>query len=303
MNVAIYARYSSDNQRTESIDAQVYSIKKFAEQNNYKIVKTYVDEAKSARTDNRPAFQKMIKDSDAGLFQAIIVHKLDRFSRDRYDSAYYKRKLKNNDVKLLSVTENLSDNPESILLESLLEGLSEYYSANLAREVMKGLEENARNCKHTGGKPPFGFDVDAETKTYVINDNEAAAVREIFNKYCNDVSYSEISSWLDKSGFKTKYGKKFQKSSINMLLNNDKYIGVYTYKKKKRKFMNGISFDVLNEEEDMIIIPDGIPRIIDDEVWKMAQQKMRSNKTSTRSKTAKNKYLLTGKLVCGICGG
>ncbi len=197
MNAVIYARYSSDNQRSESIDAQIRAIEKYAKENGYKVIYTYIDEAKSARSDNRPAFQKMIKDSEKGSFQFIIVHKLDRFSRDRYDSAFYKRKLKNNNVKLISVTENLNSTPESILLESLLEGLSEYYSVNLAREVMKGLEENARKCKHTGGKPPFGFDVDKETKEYVINKHEAVAVKNIF----------EIISVGNSDGFVAKYRK------------------------------------------------------------------------------------------------
>ena len=131
MKAAIYARYSSDNQREESIEAQVRAIKEYADKNGIIITKVYTDEAKSATTDNRPKFLEMIKDSEFRLFDAVIVHKLDRFSRDRYDSAYYKRVLKKNGVRLISVLEHLDDSPESIILESVLQGMAEYYSKNL----------------------------------------------------------------------------------------------------------------------------------------------------------------------------
>ena len=154
--VALYARFSSDNQRAESIDAQIRAMKKYCQENHYLIVETYVDEAKSATSDKRPAFQQMIKDSDKKLFDVLLVHKLDRFSRNRYDSAMYKNRLKRNGVTVFSVLEKLNDSPESVIMESLLEGMSEYYSKNLSREVMQGLNENALKCKHTGGKPPLG---------------------------------------------------------------------------------------------------------------------------------------------------
>lgn len=146
---ALYARFSSDNQRTESIDAQVRAMKDFCTQNKWKIVDTYVDEAYSATNDRRPSFQRMIEDSGKGMFDIVLVHKLDRFSRNRYDSAIYKNKLKHNGVRLYSVLERLDDSPESIILESMLESIGEYYSSNIAREVMKGLKENAFLTLHS----------------------------------------------------------------------------------------------------------------------------------------------------------
>ena len=140
-----YIRYSSDNQRDESLEAQIRAIKEFGYAKGYEIVKVYQDKAKSATTDRRPGFQQMIKDSAYDIFDVVIVHKLDRFSRDKYDSAQYKRKLKQNGVKLVSVTENLDDSPESVILESVIEGMAEYYSKNLAREVMKGKSEAKRS--------------------------------------------------------------------------------------------------------------------------------------------------------------
>ncbi|MDE5771425.1 MAG: recombinase family protein [Ruminococcus sp.] len=158
--VALYARFSSDNQRSESIDAQVRAMSNFCKQNHWQIVATYTDEARSATTDNRPQFQQMISDSSKGIFEIVLVHKLDRFSRDRYDSAIYKKRLKKNNVRLCSVLERMDDSPESIMMESVLEGMAEYYSKNLSREVMKGMNETALQCKHTGGCTPLGYDLD-----------------------------------------------------------------------------------------------------------------------------------------------
>ena len=155
MHLVAYARYSSDNQREESITAQLRAIHSWAESNGHTIVKEYIDEALSARTDKRPNFLKMIEDSKIEDWNGVVVHKLDRFSRNRYNSAVYKKILRDSGKKLFSVLEKLDDSPESIIMESMLEGLSEYYSANLAREVKKGLKENALNCKHNGGTPPL----------------------------------------------------------------------------------------------------------------------------------------------------
>lgn len=198
-----YARFSSDNQREESIDAQLRAIEEYASRNDILLIDTYVDQAKSATTDNRPSFQKMIKASDNKDFDYVIVHKLDRFSRDRYDSAIYKRKLKLNGVNVLSVLENLDNSPESVILESVLEGMNEYYSKNLAREVKKGLRENALKCKFNGGIPPLGYDVD-ENKELVINEHEAGAVRLIFDSYLTGHGYSQIIDALNELGYKTK---------------------------------------------------------------------------------------------------
>ena len=145
MRGVIYARYSSDNQREESIEGQIRENTAFAKKNGIDIVGTYIDRALSAKTDNRPEFQRMIKDSAKKKFDVVIVWKLDRFSRNRYDSAKYKAMLKKNDVKVVSATESISEGAEGIILESVLEGMAEYYSRNLAREVMKGLREAARD--------------------------------------------------------------------------------------------------------------------------------------------------------------
>ena len=114
MTAVIYARYSSDNQREESIEGQIRECTAYAEKNGITIVKHYIDRAISAKTDNRPQFQQMIKDSDKKLFDIVLVWKLDRFARNRYDSARYKTQLKKNGVKLMSATEIISEGPEGI---------------------------------------------------------------------------------------------------------------------------------------------------------------------------------------------
>ena len=141
--VCLYGRYLSNNQREESIDAQVRAIEEYAARNGYVIVERYIDEALTGTTDDRQSFQRMMADSKAHQWQYVIVHKLDRFARNKYDSVFHKRELKLNGVRVLSVTENLDDSPESAMLEAVLEGMAEYYSRNLSREVKKGLRENA----------------------------------------------------------------------------------------------------------------------------------------------------------------
>ena len=301
MKVAAYARFSSDNQREESIDAQLRAIRKYCKDNNYNIVKIYIDQAFSARTDQRPDFQKMIQESKQGQFEAVIVHKFDRFTRNRYDSVKYKHLLKQQGVRVISVLEHLEDTPESVLMESLYEGLAEYYSLNLARETMKGLKENAQKCMTTGGTPPLGFDV--ENKKYVINHYEAQAVKIIFNMYADDKSYTQIIDELNARGYKTKRNQPFGKNSIHDILMNEKYIGNYIYN-VRNSAINGKRNNSSRKPEDEIIRKENVlPRIIDDITWNKVRLKMKERKhPKTRAKNkATDKYLLSGKLYCA-CG-
>ncbi len=210
-----YARFSSNNQREESIDAQKRQIDDYAQKNGYKIITYYTDSARSATTDDRPGFQQMFREIPSLEVDAVIVHKLDRFSRDRYDSALYRHKLKEQGVKLISVTENFDDSPESIILESVIEAMSEYYSKNLARETMKGLMENAYKCRHNGGKPPLGYDVDPLTHNYIINEKEAAVVRKIFDMYLDGNGYAEIVSYMNAHGCRTKVRQCLQQKQYS----------------------------------------------------------------------------------------
>ncbi len=302
MKVAAYARYSSENQREESIEAQLRAIREYCQKNDIQLVKIYTDEAKSATTDDRPGFLQMIQDSSLGLFSAVIVHKLDRFSRDRYDSAFYKRQLKKNGVRLISVLENLDDSPESIILESVLEGMAEYYSRNLAREIMKGMKETALQCKHTGGKPPLGYDI-ADDKTYIVNEHEAQAVKLIFKMYAYGKGYYEIIDKLNKDGYRTKTGRPFGKNSIHEILKNEKYRGVYIYNRTASKQAGKRNHHRSKSEDEIIKIEGGMPKIIDDETWKAVQERMEKNRRGPAANKAKEIYLLSGLIYCGKCGG
>ena len=181
MTAVIYARYSSDNQREESIEGQIRECTAYAEKNDLTVVKHYIDRAISAKTDNRPEFQQMIKDSDKKLFDIVLVWKLDRFARNRYDSARYKTQLKKNSVKLVSATEIISEGPEGIILESVLEGYAEYYSADLSEKVIRGMTENALKGKFTGGAIPFGYTINAD-RHFEIDPMTAPFVAETFQR-------------------------------------------------------------------------------------------------------------------------
>ncbi len=301
--VALYARFSSDNQRSESIDAQIRAMQAYCQQHKFSIVETYIDEAKSATTDHRPAFQQMISDSSTRSFNILLVHKLDRFARNRYDSAVYKRELKKNGVTVYSVLENLDDSPESIMMEAVLEGMAEYYSQNLARETMKGLRENALQCKHTGGIPPLGYDIDPVSRKLVINEDEARAVRLIFEMYSEGYGYSAILDRLHTLGYQTKVGKDFGKNSLYGILSNPKYQGMYVYNRCSAKSSVGTrNTHLYKDDEDIVFVEDGCPQIVDKDIYKKVQDKLTEHKHTGGRENAKECYLLSGKVFCRECG-
>ena len=303
LRVVAYTRFSSDGQREESIEAQVRAISEFAERNGYALHHIYTDRARSGTSDNRPEFQRMIDDAKTGAFDAIIVHKLDRFARNRADSAIYRRELAKHNVKLVSVLENFDDSPESVILQSVIEGYNEYYSKNLRREVMKGLRENALSCRFTGGVPCLGYDVDKETLKYVINPFEAEAVKLIFKMYLEGNGYTSIINELNRRGFKTKRGASFGKNSLYEILRNEKYSGVYVYNKAVSPDKEGKWNRHMTKSDDEIIrIEGGIPQIISREEFQKVQVKMAERKRNTASFKAKQEYLLSGKIKCGECG-
>jgi site-specific DNA recombinase len=299
---AIYARFSSHNQREESIDAQVRACMEYAQKRGYHVVEVYSDSAKTGTNADRERFQQMIRDSDRRLFKYLIIHKLDRFSRDKYDSAIYKRKLKQNGVIIRSVLENLDDSPESVILESVLEGFNQYYSLNLARETMKGLKESAYKCQHVGGRPPLGFDIDPQTKKYIINEVEATTVRDIFRKYADGVGYNQILEYLNGMGIKTKFGNPFGKNSLYCLLQNEKYIGTFIFNKMRGKDTCGTRNPQMKPKDEWIVIENGVPAIVDKGVYNTVQAKLLSNKKNGGKFKAKEVYLLSGLIVCGECG-
>ena len=299
--VAQYARFSSDNQRSESIDAQIRAMNQFCKQNHWQVVCTYTDEAKSATTDNRPQFQQMITDSSKDIFDVILVHKLDRFSRDRYDSAIYKKKLKKNNIRLCSVLERMDDSPESIMMESVLEGMAEYYSKNLGREVMKGMNETALQAKHTGGCPPLGYQLNEEKKL-TIEPHEAEAVKTIFQMFADGHGYTAIINYLNEHGYKTKKGRIFGKNSLYEILSNEKYTGVFVFNKSAAKVEGRRNSHTYKDDDKVVKVENGCPQIISKSLFQQVQRKKAANKRNGGRYHSKEFYLLTGKIVCGVCG-
>lgn len=294
MNVVIYARYSSHNQTEQSIDGQIDECKKFIELNNYKLIDTYIDRAKSGTKDDREQFQKMLKDSEKNLFNGIIVYQLDRFARNRYDSATYKAKLRKNNVRVFSARENITDDASGILMESVLEGMAEYFSVELGQKVKRGMKINAENCFYNGGTVPLGFKLEyvdtditdasgkiVKKQKFVIDDDNSVVVKKIFEMYTNGHLMSEIIKYLNDNGYKNNRNNEFNKNSIRKILLNKRYIGIYSYA--------GVE------------TIDGIPRIIDNETFTKVNDMLLKNKKAPARARARNEYLLTTKLFCGHC--
>ena len=156
LNAVIYARYSSHSQTEQSIEGQLHDSYAYAEKCGYRVIGEYIDRALTGKSDDRPDFQRMIRDAEKHQFQVVIVWKLDRFARNRYDSAIYKARLKKYGVRVISVMENITDSPEGIILEGMLEALAEYYSANLSENIRRGQQESIKKGWFPGGPPPMG---------------------------------------------------------------------------------------------------------------------------------------------------
>ena len=283
MTAVIYARYSSDSQREASIEGQLRDCKAYAEKNGITVVGTYIDRAYSAKTDDRPDFQRMIKDSGKKIFDVVLVWKLDRFARNRFDAVNYKYQLEKNGVHLVSAMEPISQGPEGIMVESMLIGMAEYYSAELALKVARGERENALQCKYNGGVVPLGFTIGKEDRLYHIDPETAPIVQEIFSRYADGEPAEKIAASLNERGLRTRTGKPFVKNSFFQIFRNRRYIGEYRYKD--------------------IVTPGGIPAIVDKDLFDRVQQRFEQNRIA-HGRPAKEdvSYLLTTKLFCGKCG-
>ena len=280
LNAVIYGRYSSTNQNEQSIEGQLNECHAFAKREGYSVVHEYIDRALSGKSDERPDFLQMMNDSAKGQFQIVIVWKLDRFARNRFDSAFYKRLLKKNGVKVVSATEKISDDPEGIILEGILEATAEYFSANLAQNVKRGQRENMAKGLHVGGYAPYGYKV-ANKKLVVIED-EARVIRWAFAEYAKGVPKKKLREALFTKGLTSKAGKLISGSTLHNILRNKKYIGIYEF----------------GEGE----VVGGCDPIVDVEVFEKVQKVIESKAHGKSGDKAKEEYLLSGKLFCGLCG-
>lgn len=280
LRAVIYARYSSSGQREESIEGQLRDCYDFAKKHDIIVIGEYIDKAMSGRVDRRPDFQRMIRDSERGRFDCVLLWKMDRFARNRYDSAMYKYKLKKNGVRIFYAKETIPDGPEGIILESVMEGYAEYYSENLAQNIKRGYYDSALELK-TMGRRCLGLKTGPDRR-YAIDQAEALIVRRIFEEYATGERAKDIVERLNADGYRTSRGGKFNKNSLRRILSNKKYIGIYEY-------------------ED-IYVENGIPAIITDrELFEKVQKMLKINHDApARGKT--QNFLLTTKLFCGLCG-
>ena len=272
----IYARYSSDRQTEQSIEGQLRVCNEYAERNDILVIDTYIDRAMTGTNDRRTSFQQMLKDSSKGAWDYVIVYKIDRFGRNKYEIAMNKHTLKLNGIRLLSAMENIPDTPEGIILESLLEGMAEYYSAELSQKVKRGMNESRLKGQYTGGPVVFGYKV--EKKKILIDEEQAKVLRYMYEQYAAGVYVKDIIAELTEKGIYYR-GEPFKRTTVYNLLRNEKYAGILRH----------------GDE----VFTNIYPRIVPEEVFNIVQQKIADNHYG---KHVQVKYLLKNKIRCGKCG-
>lgn len=272
----IYARYSSTNQTEQSIEGQVHVCQDYAKRNDIIIVDSYIDRAISGTTDEREFFQKMLKDSNNKKWDYVLVYKLDRFARNKYESAIHRKHLKDNGIKLLSAMENIPETPEGVLLESLLEGMNQYFSEELAQKVSRGLHES-RMKGHCIGSVPYGYI--KENKKLIVNKEESEILNRIFKDYASGKTILQISKNLEEENITNK-GKKFIPEVIRYILKREIYTGICK--------INGKVYDKI------------YPQIIDKDLYNKVME--RYNKTRYGSRKDNHEiFRLKDKIYCGYC--
>ena len=286
----------------ESIDAQVRACTITRINTSLKFSE-HMRTGRRQTNKNREQFLQMIADAESHEFEVILVHKLNRFGRNTLEVLEYKDSLEDMGIELISVTERLESTPEGKLMLIIIAGMNEFYSDNLSQEVMKGLKENAYQCKFTGGTPPLGYKVDPESRKLVIDENEAMIVRLIFQRYASGYGYNSIINELTHLGYHTKSGKLFGKNSLYELLRNEKYIGVYTYNRAAKRKKDGTrNYHSYKDPSDIIRIPGGCPALVDQKTWHCVQKIMEQNKKVHLQQHGQRVYILSGKVFCGLCG-
>ena len=278
----LYMRYSSDRQTEQSIEGQLRELIAYCRHHNYRVAAVYVDRAISAHAsmDRRPAFQRMLSDSAKAPWKTVLVYKLDRFARNREDSAIARMRLRKNGCTVESAKEGISKNPEGVILEALLEGMAEYYSLELSQKVRRGMSETARKGNSTGGTVPLGYKT--EGKRLQVDPLTAPLVQEAFRRYADGDTVASICDDFNARGYRSAKGAMFNKSSFKNIFRNEKYIGIY-------------KFDDVRTEN-------AVPRIVSDELWNAVQSRLKVNAQAPARGKAKVPYLLAGKIFCGHCG-
>lgn len=279
-DAVIYARYSSHMQNDASIEQQVAECMAYAADHNLRIIGTYEDRALSGRSDNRPEFQKMMRAAENRKFQVVLSYKSNRISRNMLHALAYEDKLSRFGIRVVYAKEEFGDNAAGRFALRTMMNVNQFYSENMAEDIRRGLRDSAMQCKAITALP-LGYKKGKDGK-YEIDESTAPIVREIFQRIFDGEMQSVISSDLNARGIRTRLGKPWGKSSFHSVLTNERYIGVYTY--------------------DTVRIEDGVPPIIDKEVFYAVQEIVKKQATPIKGRRRENgEYQLTGKLFCGYC--
>ena len=305
---ALYARVSSEGQAEKdlSIPAQLKALRDYAAKRGWAVHAEYVDEAKSARSADRPKFQEMIATArqKEGPFNTILVWKLSRFARNREDSIIYKKLLRKHGVEVVSINEQIDDSPSGRLLEGIIEVIDEFYSANLASDTIRGMKENARRGFLNGSVAPFGYRaakimVDGNEKTkLVIAKEEAPLVERIFKLCLEGKGAKEIARTLNDEGIRTRRGGRWEVNGVRYIMRNETYTGVLIFNRvRKHPLREG-----QNWGENTVRVEDAHPAVIDRETFDRAQAVIVARSPrQVHPRTVSSNYLLSGFLFCA-CG-
>ena len=292
--VAVYARFSCDKQRDASIEDQVYEAERYCERNDYEIVRVYNDYAMSGRSDDRPQFLAMIDDAQAGMFDVVLVWKMDRFARNMQDQFYHEKILADSGVRLESVKENIAGNGiEASMSKGMHAIFAQIRSQQSAEDTMRGMIGKARKCQYLGYQW-LGYSHDGDTIT--IDPQTAPLARKVHENYLSGNSIKAIIDWLNSQGVTNRNGQPVGYQYVTGILKNWAYAGVYTWGKAKdeqgRELLDADGLPV-----PLVRIEDGIPAIVTTDEKEACLRRLRFRKHVN----AKADYLLSGKLYCGAC--
>ena len=298
---ALYARVSSDRQDVDlSVSAQLRALKDYARANGYSVARQYVDEAESGLVADRPQFREMIEEGSKpkAPFDVILVWKFSRFTRKREHAVAFKSMLRRKGIRVVSITEQAEDNATGRLLEGIIESVDEFYSENLAQEVVRGMREAASRGFFLASNAPFGYkrvkvnDGGKERPTLEVDPATAPVVREIFEKSLRGSGLKEICKALNDRGI-TNRGRRWYKGTLHYVLRNEAYTGTAVWGRTSKR----------EKTQDPVRVEGAWPALVSREMFEDVQQAMRERAPKVRRPArVGSRFLLSGLLRCGVCG-
>ena len=302
LRVAIYVRVSSDSQDiNNSVEAQIAECEAFAKRYNFIVIKIYVDEAESGLASKRPQFQEMVYDSlsKEKPYDAILVWKFSRFSRDKLDNALYKNRLRKRGVRIISIKEAIDNSPAGQMMETMIEGMDAFYSANLSQDVRRGQRQIAARGYYPGNVPPYGYKIQkvqeeggkAFHNIFVADEPYDQIVRRVILEAGAGKSANEIRAGLNQDGIPAPKGGKWADSTIHQMVHNLHYAGLIVWGVKS------------TSGDPPVIAPGRHEPIVSDEEMQQAIQVFASkfHKLVNPRQTA-SEYMMSGLLICRLCG-